>query len=242
MKTPGPPNEVQIPLERVGRFIRQLTHDVRNGLSAVDLETAFITEITADEEVLTELRKLREMISDTAKMLRRISLYFHPVTVHPIPWSASVVLQEIWKTAETELPEEPLEYGNHFSTETVELDLQQTTVAILAVLRNAVQFRTGEQPVSLVGRTEGGQPIIEVHQPRSGAEYPTPPEEWGLQPLLSTRPGGYGLELYQARQIMATQGGDLAFKPTKGELVVQITLPLKAPKDFTSEETENGKS
>jgi len=42
----------------VAKFVRQLTHDVRNGLSAIDLETAFIAEIATDEEVLAETRKL----------------------------------------------------------------------------------------------------------------------------------------------------------------------------------------
>jgi len=85
MNKPPIQDEVSVPLERVAKFIRQLTHDVRNGLSATDLEAAFIEEISDDQEVLAEVRKLREMISDTAKMLRGISQYFQPASVHPIP-------------------------------------------------------------------------------------------------------------------------------------------------------------
>lgn len=232
MKKTAPPNEVTIPLERVGKFIRQLTHDVRNGLSAIDLETAFITEIATDEEVLTELHKLREMISDTAKMLRRVSQYFHPVAVHSIPWPAATVLQEICKAAETEFPGEALEYENGFTGETVQIDLQQTLTAVVAVLRNALQFRRGEMPVRLKGTLWNGVPAIEVHQARNETENPVPPREWGLEPLLSTRPGGYGLELYQARQIVASQGGALEIESAGEELVTRITLPVEAPEDL----------
>lgn len=232
MKNPAPPNEVTIPLERVGKFIRQLTHDVRNGLSAIDLETAFIAEIATDEDVLTELHKLREMISDTAKMLRRVSQYFHPVAVHPISWSAATVMQELWKTAQAEFPEEPLELQNRFAGEMVEIDLQQTITAVLAVLRNALQFRQTEMPVSIVGELRDGNPVIELHQARMETENPLPPDEWGSQPLLSTRPGGYGLELFQARQIMASQGGNLEIEATGQEILTRITLPVEAPKDL----------
>lgn len=233
MNNPTESNDgVTIPLERVGKFVRQLTHDVRNGLSAIDLETAFITEIAADEEVLAELHKLREMIADTAKMLRRTSQYFHPMAVHPIPWPAATVLQEFWKTAEAEFPEEPMELENRFTTETVEIDLQQTTTALLAVIRNALQFRRGELPVKIVGTLWNGRPSVEVRQARLETENPLPPSEWGLQPLLTTRPGGYGLELYQARQIMAAQGGGLDIEINGEEIVTRLTLPVERPKEF----------
>ncbi len=233
MNTPTPTDDgITIPLERVGKFVRQLTHDVRNGLSAIDLETAFIAEIATDDEVLAELHKLREMIADTAKMLRRTSQYFHPVAVHPIPWPAATVLQEFWKTAGAEFPEEPMELENRFTAETVEIDLQQTATALLAVLRNALQFRRGDLPVTIVGTLWNGHPAVEVRQARMETENPLPPGEWGLQPLLSTRPGGYGLELYQARQMMTAQGGGLEIVVEGEEIVTRLTLPVEKPKDF----------
>ena len=40
-----------IPLPRVVNFVRQITHDVRNGLNAIDLQAAFIAEIAGAGEV-----------------------------------------------------------------------------------------------------------------------------------------------------------------------------------------------
>jgi nitrogen-specific signal transduction histidine kinase len=229
MNTPNPPGEITIPLDRVARFVRQLTHDVRNGLSAIDLETAFIAEISADEEVLAELHKLREMISETAKMLRRVSQYFHPVIVHPIPWSAATVMQEIQKTAETEFPDEEVGFENRFQDESVHIDLQLTLTVVLAVLRNSLQFRRDDSPVTVTGALLDGKPSIEIRERRT--ENPIAPTEWGVQPLLSTRPGGYGLELYQARQVVAAQGGSLDIEPDGDQLVTRLVLPVEALKE-----------
>jgi len=221
------PNEQLVPLERVAKFIRQLTHDVRNGLSAIDLETAFIAEIATDEEVLAEVRKLREMVAETAKMLRRVSQHFQPATVHPIPWAATTVMEELRKQLQTEFPEESLtvEMENRLKEETVQIDLNQTLAAVFVVLRNAFQFRKEGVVVRVIGSSQGGQTTLEVREPKAALQNETPPEEWGVEPLRSTRSGGYGLGLYQARQIAEAQGGSLETSFTGSELVTRITLP-----------------
>lgn len=234
MKTSPPSSEKTVPLERVGKFIRQLTHDVRNGLSAIDLETAFIAEISTDEEVLAELHKLRDMIGETAKMLRRVSQYFHPVAIHRIPWAASTVLEEVRKGLRSEFPEEApsVEFENRFGSETVDVDLQQTLTILAVVLRNAFDFRREEQrPLRLIGKMHEGWAVIELHEPKTALDSPVPPEQWGTEPLLSTRPGGYGLELFQARQIAEAQGGRLLLELVREDggqkLVTRLTLPAE---------------
>ena len=221
------PNEQLVPMERVAKFIRQLTHDVRNGLSAIDLETAFIAEIATDPEVHAEIRKLREMVSETAKMLRRVSQHFQPATVHPIPWAATTVIEELRKQLQTEFPEEAptVEFENQYGSETVSIDLVQTLAAVTAVLRNAFQFRQEAAVVRVIGTSQSGQTAIEVREPKVALQNETPPERWGIEPLRSTRPGGYGLGLHQARQIAEAQGGSLETSFTGSELVTRITLP-----------------
>ena len=221
------PSEPLVPLERVSKFIRLLTHDVRNGLSAIDLETAFIAEIATDPEVLAEVRKLREMVTESATMLRRISQNFQPATIHPIPWAATTVMEELRKQMQAEFPEEmpTVTLENRFQTETVQVDLNQTVAATLAVLRNAFQFREEGVLVRVIGRSQDGHAMIEVREPKTALQTETPPAQWSAEPLRSTRPGGYGLGLYQARKISEAQGGKLETSFTGTELVTRITLP-----------------
>lgn len=227
MEPPLQPTEPQIPLERVAKFVRQLTHDVRNGLSAIDLETAFIAEIATDEEVLAETRKLREMIGETARMLRTVSQYFQPVRVHAISWAATTVIEELRKRLQAEFPEEAarIQMEHHFTDETLALDLLQTLTAVVAVVRNAVEFGTEAAPLLLTGSVQDGQAVLELRESKPAFAPDLAPEQWGSFPLYSTRPGGYGLGLYQARQIVQAQGGDLEIQWKKGVLITRLTLP-----------------
>jgi len=226
MKTPLPaePTELSVPLERVAKFLRQLTHDVRNGLSAIDLEAAFVAELSDDAEVLAELRKLREMVADTAKMLREVSQNFQPVTVHCISWAAQMVMDELVRRLQAEYPEEAQTVAvvSRFGEETLELDLNQTLAALMAVLNNAFQCRQEGASVRVMGAMEGGRAVIEVREAKPTFESQTPPEQWGAEPLRSTRSGGYGLGLYHARQIAVAQGGSLETSYTGSELVTRM--------------------
>jgi signal transduction histidine kinase len=227
MNKPPIQEEVNVPLERVAKFVRQLTHDVRNGLSATDLEAAFIEEISTDAEVLGEVRKLREMISDTAKMLRGVSLYFQPASVHPIPWEARTVMEELGKRVSTEFPEQyqAIKIENRFGNETVELDLEQTLVLVLAFLRNAVQWMKEGAEITVQGMVSNGRLLLEIREPKVDFTSDAPPETWGTEPLYSTRPGGYGLGLFYARKIAQAQGTNLEIRLDGDELVTRITLP-----------------
>lgn len=227
MNKPPIQEELNVPVERVAKFVRQLTHDVRNGLSAADLEAAFIEEISTDAEVLSEVRKLREMIADTAKMLRGVSQYFQPASVHPIPWEAKTVMEELAKRVKAEFPEQlqAIRITDDFGSATVEIDLEQTLSVVMAVLRNALQWIKEGSIITVCGTGKEGQSVLEIREPKVNFTSDTPPETWGTEPLYSTRPGGYGLGLFLARKIAQAQGSRLETHLAGDELLTRITLP-----------------
>lgn len=229
MTAPLQPSDSLVPLERVAKFVRQLTHDVRNGLSAIDLETAFIAEIADDDEIVTETRKLREMIAETAKMLRGVSQYFQSVSVHAIPWAAATVMEELRKRLQSEFPEDAarITVEHHFTDETLRIDLLQTLNVAVAIVRNALEFGENTTALRLSGTIQGGQGVLELREPKSAFQPELPPEKWGDIPLYSTRPGGYGLGLFQAKQIVTAQGGTMGTAWNGKALVTRLTLPLE---------------
>ena len=44
-------------------FIRQLSHDLRNHLNAIELQSAYISELEGDAKLKSEVNRLRDMIS-----------------------------------------------------------------------------------------------------------------------------------------------------------------------------------
>src|SRR5438309_9808171 len=55
------------------RFVRQLSHDLRNHLNAVELQSAYLEEVTTDDEVKSEIRRLRQMMSELSAVLQKLS-------------------------------------------------------------------------------------------------------------------------------------------------------------------------
>src|SRR6266487_1819297 len=57
----------------VVRFIRQLSHDLRNHLNAIELQSAYVSELERDDELKSEIKRLREMISGLTSTLQSLS-------------------------------------------------------------------------------------------------------------------------------------------------------------------------
>ncbi len=62
-----------VPWSDAIRFVRQLSHDLRNDLNAIELQSAYIAELEKNEELQGEIKRLREMVSRLASTLQRLS-------------------------------------------------------------------------------------------------------------------------------------------------------------------------
>ena len=51
-----------IPWDNFIKFVRQLSHDLRNQLNAAELQAALIGELTSDEELKLEARRISHVI------------------------------------------------------------------------------------------------------------------------------------------------------------------------------------
>ena len=223
------PSEIApVPFDRVSRLIRQLTHDIRNGLSAVDLEAAFISELVDDPEASDELRKLRAMVANSARMLRDLSQNFQEVRLHSMPWSVSVFFGELESRLFKQFPEAAnFRIDAALGEEQVDVDLDQLCSAISALVENALHFREeAAAEITLVGSVAEGSFIVELREPKKQLESEVPPEEWGLEPFKGTRPGGYGLGLFRARRIIEAHGATLEIQHDGETLTSRITVPF----------------
>ena len=79
LPTLPPEATVQVPWDRVERFVGQLTHDVRNGLNALELQLTFLGEISTDPEALEEVKRLRGTLLDVTRQLQTVKTAIGPV-------------------------------------------------------------------------------------------------------------------------------------------------------------------
>src|ERR1700751_54243 len=92
---PSPSDPLDIPWPVLVRFVRQLSHDLRNHLNAVELQSAFIGEIATDPEMKEEGKRLREMLGTFGGALQKLSADTGHARLNPIPYKASELLEDL---------------------------------------------------------------------------------------------------------------------------------------------------
>ena len=219
---------VLVPFDRVAAFVRHFSHDVRNTLNAMDLQTAFAVEIATDPEVVEELKKVRSMINQSARMLQGVSNNFWLNEPNLIEYSARILVEDLRDRMSRLLPEHTaqIEWTNDLQEEKIAVDLEMLCSATGELLKNAFHFGEPGHRVAVRASVADGQFALELREPRKSVA--SPPESWGREPLLSSRRGGYGLSLFHARAILKAHAGDIAIThdPVAALLLTRVSLPV----------------
>src|SRR5205085_12237351 len=88
-------DSLTVPWSDTVRFVRQLSHDLRNDLNAIELRSAYIGELTQDQEVTSEIKRLREVVSDMNSTLQLLSRAVGAVTRNVMTYPAGEVVADI---------------------------------------------------------------------------------------------------------------------------------------------------
>lgn len=228
--TPSVPDskEPVIPFSRVGSFIRQVTHDVRNNLNGMDLQAAYAVELITDPEANEEVRRVRQMIQQAAKQLQALSSYFQLPQPNLVSYSANIFVEDLRDRLTKIFPEQmpSVEWEVSVGDEMISVDLEQIFSTIAEVFKNAFQFREAGQPISASVFTENGRVVLEIEEGKT--TVPSDPSTWGREPFVSTRRGGYGLGLFRARRILELHGGEIvaSHDSARARLTTRVSLPV----------------
>lgn len=215
--------EPGIPAERVAAFMRQLTHDVRNGLNGLDLETALLEEVVADGEGQDCVERLRRQLRVLAGQMRALSVSFQD----PEPIAAPIAARElflIWREQHASLADAPeVRWVDELGDEMVSVDAGLMAAVLTELLTNAAAFSPAGVATA-TARREGNEVAFELREPKAAALNPA---EWG-QAFLTTRRGGYGLGLWAARRSVVANHAAFAqrYEPDEGALITRISMPL----------------
>src|SRR2546428_557757 len=219
-----------IPWNDVVRFIRQFNHDLRNHLNAVELQSTYLGELAEKPDLKTEIKHLREMMSDLGVVLQRLSAVLGEPNLQLMAYCATEFIEGLRQKIASELPKESasIEWSAQLGDAMLQIDPQLLHEAVMELFINASQHHRDEGKLSFGANTEAGHFILTLREPKKNFDLPT--ENWGRQPLHQIGRGHYGLGLHRARAIIEAHQGQLRadYDSANSMLITRITLPLFA--------------
>src|ERR1700694_5776599 len=144
--TNAPGDSITLPWSNVMRFGRQLSHDLRNHLNAAELQAVYLSELAADDEMKSEIKRLREMIAQLGAILQKLSADLGQAKPNLMTYGAADFVEDMRRKVAQDFPEQSAlpQWEIQLKNETFEIDPQLSQQAILELFGNA--FRHEPKP------------------------------------------------------------------------------------------------
>jgi len=212
------------------RFVRQLSHDLRNHLNAAELQAVYISELTGDAELKTEIKRLRATIAGLGAILQKLSADLGQIKPSLMPYRAVDFVEDLRQKFAHDFPQESaaVNWDVQPGDAALNVDPQLLQQALLELFANAFQHERGQGQLAATAKIDNDRFVFTLREPKARFELAT--ENWGREPLRKISQGHYGLGLNRVRVIVETHGGELhaRYDPTESVLLTTITLPFSA--------------
>lgn len=224
--TPKP--DIQVSMPDVVKFVRQLSHDLRNHLNAAELQSAYIAELAEEAELKEEVKRLRAMISEVGVNLQRVTSALSAPRLTLMPYGAADFVEDLRQKLATDYPDEStkLAWSVQAGDATLQIDPQSLQPALLELLANAFRHDREKSDLTVEARIENDRFVFTIREPKRS--FPTSTENWGREPMRTVGQGHYGLGLYRARAIIEAHEGQLnaRYDSPASSLITTVVLPL----------------
>jgi len=220
---------LNVPWSDTVRFVRQLSHDLRNDLNAIELQSAYIGELMQDQELTSELKRLREVVSRLNSTLQRLSRAVGDVTPNPIPYRATEFLTDMRTEIRRKFSNESDEitWDVQLQDGILNVDPQLLEEVFVELFANAFRHDRGG---ALLARAEisDNRFLFTLHEPKAAFDSAT--QNWGREPLRRISQRHYGLGLNRVRAIVEAHGGELQaeYDPKASALMTTVRLPASS--------------
>jgi K+-sensing histidine kinase KdpD len=221
-------DSLSVPWVDTARFIRQLSHDLRNHLNAIELQSAYISELEGDAKLKGEVSRLRDMIYGVTSILEKVSEGLGEIKPNLISYRASDFVEDLRKKIAQEFPNKRAEisWDAQPGNAVMNIDPQLLQEAIIELFANAFQHDRGKGELVAEARIDKTRFVFTLREPKIRFESST--ENWGREPLRKVSQGHYGLGLNRVRTIVEAHGGEMhaQYDPKASTLVTALILPL----------------
>jgi K+-sensing histidine kinase KdpD len=225
-----PPDVSNVGWSDVVHFIRQLSHDLRNHLNAIELQSAYISELEGNDELKGEIKRLRAMISGLTSTLQSLSKAVSAVKPNLISYPAADFVEDLREKINRDFSGETAEitWNGQLGDAMLNVDPQLLQETFIELFANAFRHNRGKGVLVATARIDNNQFLFTLEEPKPRFDLPT--DKWGREPLRKISQGHYGLGLNRVRAIVEVHGGELyaQYDPEHSMLVTRLSLPAFA--------------
>jgi signal transduction histidine kinase len=215
----------------VGRMLAQITHEVRNPLNAMSLNT----EMLFDEELGEEAQEMLSIISSEIQRLEKITERYLSLSRKRNPdlveASPKIIIKEILQFSAAAYGH--IQFSLSGTEDTVVLDEEAVRSAIHNLLRNAIEANSTSIDISI----QFGEFVkITIQDNGEGIES----VDQIFDPFFTTKAQGTGLGLVISQQELAESGCTVHCTSIKGEgTCFVIEIPHRQEEQISCDEYEH---
>jgi two-component system nitrogen regulation sensor histidine kinase NtrY len=211
------------------RLLRVLGHELNNSLTPIRSMTATLAKILAHDPLPEDWREDAAsglaIVSDRAESLSRFIGRYTALARLPPPSPRPVAFDELLQRV-ARLEQRIAVDVDPGPALRLTIDPDQIEQALINLVQNAVDATLGiGRAVALRWRVEGDHAVVEIRDEGPGL----PPSRNLFVPFFTTKPGGSGIGLVLARQIVEAHGGTLSLENRSDArgCVARLRLPLE---------------
>ena len=218
-------------LATIGQMTSLITHELRNPLSSINLNTEMLAEALSEssaskedpdilpvlDTIVSEVDRLKDITEEYLVYARLPTPKFEPhnladtlhgiVDFHSFEWSNDSV------DVVVDVPDDII----------ADVDPGQFRQAFLNLMKNAVEASPPESEVHVHAQATNGVVTIEVLDRAGG--IPDTVRDHIFEPFYTTKSSGTGLGLAMTQQIIEEHNGQISVEPTKDGTRFVVTLP-----------------
>jgi two-component system NtrC family sensor kinase len=226
-------------LATVGRMAAQITHELRNPLSSIGLNSELLMEELDDEGDESARALLTSIIQEVERLREITEAYLSFARLprpEPVPVDLNALAAETLDFVRTEMERASVRarLDGDRAARPVLVDPHQIRAGLLNLLRNAREALApgGGGHIVLKVRTLGDEATLEVVD--DGPGFTADARAHLFEPFFTTKTQGTGLGLSYVRKLLEAQGGRVEIDDAPGGgALVRMHLPLTSAEEWS---------
>ena len=220
-------------LAALGQLIQRLVHEIRNPLSAMDINLQLLQERLGSRGEDPEIGRYLEIISAETRrlneVLRNIQVFSRPESPDLETVDLHQIIEQILFLIREEASRKGIEISQSLQAKhsMVKADPDQMKQVFLNLFKNSIEAMSEGGKLEILSRNDGQDKIIGVELVDTGSGIPMANLQHVFDPYFTTKKKGTGLGLSIVHNIIAQHGGSIDVTSWLGEgTIFSIILPV----------------